>query len=97
MAIDGKYGRVTTEFGDIGEDEPVVVFRAQDGLLTGVLYAYRDMCSKAGSPQKHLAIIKDTIGRVRAWQEDPANYVRKPPTSEGPAGQSYDERHPRNQ
>ena len=30
MGIDAKYGRVTTERGDIGEDEPVVVFRAQD-------------------------------------------------------------------
>lgn len=37
MAVDGKYGRVTLEHGDIGEDEQVVVFRAQDSLLPKVL------------------------------------------------------------
>jgi hypothetical protein len=29
VAVDRKYGRVTTERGTIGEDEPVIVFRAQ--------------------------------------------------------------------
>lgn len=33
MAVDRKYGRVTLERGTIGEDEPVVVFRAQDKML----------------------------------------------------------------
>lgn len=37
MAIDLKYGRVTLENADIGEDEPVVVFRARDALLPKVL------------------------------------------------------------
>jgi hypothetical protein len=95
MAYDGKYGRVTTEFGDIGEGEPVIVFRAQDGTLPNLLAHYLMLCSKAGSPRKHLDIILDTIERVQAWQDDPANYVRRAPSSEGPAGQSYDERHPR--
>lgn len=94
MAFDGKYGRVTTEFGDIGEDEPVVVFRAQDPLLPKVLMYYHLFCLKAGSPRKHLSIILDTIERVRQWQASGLNYVKPFPNSLGPAGQSYDERHP---
>jgi hypothetical protein len=37
MAVDKKYGRVTLENGSIGEDEPVVVFRAQDVVLPRLL------------------------------------------------------------
>jgi hypothetical protein len=68
MAIDRKYGRVTTERGDIGEDEPVVVFRAQDQLLPELLAAYRRMCEDAGSPRHHLDGITETQGVVLGWQ-----------------------------
>lgn len=95
MAYDGKYGRVTTEHGDIGEDEPVIVFRAQDGTLPNLLAHYLMLCVKAGSPRRHLDIILDTIERVRDWQDDPDNYVRPAPTSGGPAGRSYYDRNPR--
>ena len=69
MGIDGKYGRVETERGTIGEDEPVVVFRAQDKLLTRVLEYYHDLCNDAGSPLHHLARIQDTIYEVKLWQD----------------------------
>jgi hypothetical protein len=88
MGVDGKYGRVTTEFGDIGENEPVVVFRAQDKLLPKVMSYYLLFCLKAGSPRRHVNIILDTIERVRQWQADPANFT-KVPESTGPAGQRY--------
>lgn len=87
MAIDGKYGRVTTEFGDIGADEPVIIFRAQDGTVPAMLKAYRSICEQAGSPDFHLGLIDQARETVERWQADPANYVRNPPTSEGPAGQ----------
>jgi hypothetical protein len=70
MGYDGKYGRVTTERGIIGEDEPVVVFRAQDRLLPKLLKVYRIMCELAGSPDRHLTLIDETAGRVKAWQAD---------------------------
>jgi hypothetical protein len=68
VAIDGKYGRVTTEFGDIGDDEPVVVFRAQDQLLPDMMELYLDLCRRAGSPQRHLDLIAATTDKIRQWQ-----------------------------
>jgi hypothetical protein len=68
MAIDLKYGRVTTEHGDLGEDEPVVVFRAQDRLLPAVLEVYWLMCENAGSPDRHLEQINAAKQAVKDWQ-----------------------------
>jgi len=79
MAIERKYGRVTTERGTIGEDEPVVVFRAQDALLPELLAMYLHICHTAGSPQHHLDGIKKTIVEVEAWQ---AKNFTKIPTSD---------------
>lgn len=70
MAIDTKYGRVTLERGAIGEDEPVVVFRAQDALLPKVLAYYHLFCMKAGSPRRHLDRILSARDAVIAWQQD---------------------------
>jgi hypothetical protein len=68
MAVDRKYGHVTTEHGTIGEDEPVVVFRAQDKLLPKLLNIYRFLCELAGSPEHHLVAIDDAATYVKAWQ-----------------------------
>lgn len=70
MAIDAKYGRVTLEHGTIGEDEPVVVFRAQDVLLPKTLMYYHLFCLKAGSPKRHLDAIINALGKVTLWQDD---------------------------
>lgn len=70
MAIDSKYGRVDLERGTIGEDEPVVVFRAQDKLLLKVLSAYHHLAEEAGSPPKHLAGIDATAKTVAEWQRE---------------------------
>lgn len=69
MAYDAKYGRVTLERGTIGENEPVVVFRAQDALLPKVLMYYHLFCLKAGSPPRHLAVILGALSNVQAWQK----------------------------
>lgn len=68
MAIENKYGRVTTERGNIGEDEPIVIFRAQDKLLPKVLLAYRKICADDGSPQEHLDRIRSTWRNIVDWQ-----------------------------
>jgi hypothetical protein len=68
MAIDSKYGRVTTERGTIGDNEPVVVFRAQDQLLPKILKIYRFLCEIAGSPGHHLAAIDRAEDAVLDWQ-----------------------------
>lgn len=79
MAYDRKYGRVTLESGNIGEDEPVVVFRAQDKLLPKVLAYYHLFCIKENSPRRHLDIILNTKETVEAWQQKNKTKV---PTSE---------------
>lgn len=81
MPYDNKYGRVTLENQrNVGDDEPVVVFRAQDKLLPKVLKVYRFFCELAGSPQNHLDLLDDTAAKVKAWQK--AN-TSKVPSSDG--------------
>lgn len=76
MAIDIKYGHVTTERGTIGEDEPVVVFRAQDELLLKLLAYYHLFCVKAGSLRHHLDAILDAREAVQEWQS--RNHTKTP-------------------
>lgn len=80
MAVDGKYGRVTTEFGNIGEDEPVIVFRAQDKMLLKVLLNYYRICLTARAPRRHLDAIMDAMEKVREWQRTHSTQL---PASEG--------------
>jgi hypothetical protein len=79
MAIDPKYGRVTLEHGTVGEDEPVIVFRAQDKLLPMVMKIYAALCEEAGSPERHIAKISHARDQVIMWQMMNATQV---PTSE---------------
>lgn len=78
MAIEYKYGKVTLEHSNIGENEPVVVFRAQDLMLPEVLDAYHDACKRNGSPAAHLSRIKETRRKICEWQSDPTHTVRAP-------------------
>jgi hypothetical protein len=81
MPIDNKYGRVTLERQrNIGDDEPVVVFRAQDRLLPKLLKVYRYFCELAGSPQNHLDLIDQSAQLVKDWQ---ATNRTQTPRSEG--------------
>ena len=78
MGFDGKYGRVTTEHGDIPDDEPVIVFRARDRMLPAVMRFYRELCEGNGSPQRHLDLIKGCRERIEAWQQENPDRVRQP-------------------
>lgn len=69
MAVDLKYGKVTLENGNIGEDEPVVVFRARDKLLVEVLTIYYTLCLKEGSPKIHLDLIHEAQKKIMNWQD----------------------------
>ncbi len=70
MAVDRKYGRVELEHGDIGEDEPVFVFRAQDALAVRVLAYYASLCIEAGSPDGHVTGIGTAADEFEAWQAE---------------------------
>lgn len=78
MGYDRKYGRVTTEHGDIPDDEPVIVFRARDRLTPKLLAYYLLLCSKAGTPRRHLELILDSNDLFRTWQEANPDRVRMP-------------------
>jgi hypothetical protein len=78
MGYDRKYGKVTTEHGDIPDDEPVIVFRARDRLVLPVLGAYLELCKHEGSPQRHLDTITRNIHTFADWQEANPDKVRTP-------------------
>ncbi len=85
MAIDRKYGVIPLKHVGVGEDEPVVVFRAQDALLPELLSFYRQLCEAEGSPPHHLTGINDTRDIVLRWQ---ATHHTQVPQSAGQAPQA---------
>jgi hypothetical protein len=78
MGHDSKYGKVTTEHGDIPDDEPVIVFRAQDANSIATLNFYRELCSRAGSPPRHLELACKTVAAFADWQDEHPRQVRVP-------------------
>jgi hypothetical protein len=84
MPQDNKYGKVTLEKGTVGEDEPVVVFRAQDKILPVLMNFYFQKCREMGSPQHHLDLIMASTREIIAWQ---AEHFTKLPTSDAYAPQ----------
>jgi hypothetical protein len=78
MGYDNKYGRVTTEHGDIPEDEPVIVFRARDKATADLLDWYLHACEAAGSPERHLSLIRKTQATFADWQTANSDKVRVP-------------------
>ena len=78
MGYDGKYGRVTTEHGDIPDDEPVIVFRARDLQSVHTLAYYLMRCAGHGSPTRHLNLIVSDIQRFTAWQDENQDKVKTP-------------------
>lgn len=78
MGYDRKYGQVTTEHGDIPDDEPVIVFRARDVTTLGMLAHARDLAKASGSPQRHIEIFQATIVQFREWQEANPDKIRVP-------------------
>lgn len=78
MGHDLKYGRVTTDFGEIPDDEPVIVFRARDVHTRGVLAHYLRLCDQSGSPARHLRLIAQNLGRFIQWQEENPDKLRFP-------------------
>lgn len=76
MPVDKKYGRVILENQrNIGDNEPVFVFRAKDQELLPLLTVYRRFCELAGSPENHLAAIDDTAAEIKAWQAEHGTQV----------------------
>lgn len=81
MAYDLKYGVVNLERGDIKEDEPIFVFRAQDRLLPRVLAYYLSLCLEEGSPEVHLINIAKNYDLIIRWQH--SNETKTPESAAG--------------
>lgn len=78
MGFDRKYGKVTTEHGDIPDDEPVVVFRARDINTPKLLGSYLALCIENDSPKYHLDMIQGTYQLFKDWQEKNPDKVKIP-------------------
>jgi len=76
MAYSLKYGHITTEHGDIAEDEPVFIIRAQDKLAPEVLKHYLTMCQREGSPHGHIIGIIENIDVMEKWQRE--HFTKRP-------------------
>lgn len=67
MAIDQKYGKVSFEFGNVGEDEPVFVIRGRDILGIAALNAYRDIATMHKCPTSLFDSVHDAIDAFAEW------------------------------
>lgn len=67
---DNKYGRVSTQFGDFEDGEPVFIFRAKDKHLLEVLEHYEALCFDGGSLAPHLISIKEAHKKIADWQNE---------------------------
>lgn len=85
MGYDRKYGKVTTEFGSIPETEPVIVFRARDVTLPGVLLSAIKKATVVGSPSRHIELLLNTFKEITLWQYDNLDKL-KIPASESSKG-----------
>jgi len=82
MAFDGKYGRITTEYGDIPDDEPVLIFRAQDVTTPRVAEYAARVAGEVGATQGHKRGLRDAAAYIRHWQRVHRDRVKVPDTAE---------------
>ena len=78
MGYDRKYGHVTLENREIPDDEGLIVFRYRDAETPAVMERYLELCEQADSPEHHLALIRETIADVQAWQDEHRDRVVTP-------------------
>jgi len=78
VGYDRKYGKVTTEHGDIPDDEPVIVFRGRDKMVPAMIDQYLYLCRAGGSPQRHLDLVTESQRQIVAWQETHPDGTRTP-------------------
>lgn len=78
MGFDPKYGRVTTEHGDIPDDEPVIVLRGRDAMVPETMARYMELCEENGSPARHVTLVAGAVTRIQEWQEANPGKVRQP-------------------
>jgi hypothetical protein len=78
VATEGKYGKVLTEKGTIGADEPVFLLRAQDAYAVETIKYYHTLCASGSTTLRHQRGIIEAMADFLRWQED---HVTKLPGS----------------
>jgi hypothetical protein len=63
MAISGKYGKI--DIPRIGEDEPVLIIRAQDQLAAAAVELYCILATSHGAPV--VDSLQDEIENLSSW------------------------------
>ncbi len=62
------YNRIQDPEGKIGEDEPVMLFRAQDRHMVAVLTMYGALLTASKNLRMADRVLKFASGDVRDWQ-----------------------------
>jgi hypothetical protein len=75
MAHESKY---ELDVPEIPQDEPVMLFRAQDAAFPAVLEAYAAVCTALGSPQDHVDHVRAIRTNVLLWQARNRSKVKAP-------------------
>lgn len=78
MGYDRKFGRVTTEHGDIPEDEPVFVIRGKDAAAPMAISHYADAAVMVGASDEFVDEVRRAVETVCAWQADHLDRIRAP-------------------
>jgi hypothetical protein len=80
--IDSKYqtsGTITKLDGTpIPDDEPLILFRAQDRLLSKLLDFYVDLRKQAGSSAGGIIALKQYVDKIKRWQAENSDRTRTP-------------------
>jgi hypothetical protein len=78
MAFDRKYGTIPIE--GIPDDEPVIVFRAQDQTTPNVIVAAIKLAVMAGADLGHVASLLRAKVEIERWQQTSAGRTKVPDT-----------------
>ncbi len=79
MAVEGKYGEITTTGKPLHPGEPVFLFRATDPLAVAAIRNYATQCHFAGCDPEHVAAVRAHANRIAAWQKANPDLVKKLP------------------
>lgn len=81
MAHEGKYGKITAELKELGDDEPVFLFRATDPFTPLAIRRYAQHCQAYGCEAKHVQDCFDHADRIEKWQKENPTKVKYLPGS----------------
>jgi hypothetical protein len=67
----------------VGEDEPLILFRARDSLAVPMMTHYAALCTAAGSDPGQLELLHRRIADFLAWQRKHVALMKGPSSEPG--------------